>query len=61
MSEVETKSVRIEYDGGQWIVFVYEAGVVTSSTFADEKSASDFAVAERNRLGWPDPKATDLA
>ena len=53
--------VRIQDEQGKWTVIVTEDGAVSQRIFEVEKEASDFAVAERMRLGEPEPKTTDMA
>ena len=53
--------VRVEHDQGKWTVIVTENGVVSAQFFDTEEETSAFAVAERMRLGQPEPKTTDLA
>jgi hypothetical protein len=53
--------VRVEHDQGTWTVIVTENGIVSEHVFDNEEETSAFAVAQRMRLGQPEPKAIDLA
>jgi hypothetical protein len=53
--------VRVEHDQGKWTVIVTENGIVSEHVFDNEEETSAFAVAQRMRLGQPEPKAIDLA